>query len=122
MQGGYRSWWALLSGDRGRGEGFTHHEGHEEHSMAWGRNQKAGRHGEISSSHPTRFVLVLSPAGTVLVLVLESSPANLAGGPEYEHRFEYEYRRFAAEYEYEYDWHSCAPREAVRGKQHEGGR
>ena len=73
-------------------------------------------HRGIESKHPTRFVLVLSPEGTVLVLVLESSAANVAGGLEYEHRFEYEYRRFAAEYEYEYDWHSCAPREAVRDK------
>ena len=56
-----------------------------------GRNQRQGRHRETNSKHPTRFVLVLSPAGTVLVL--ESSPANVAGGLEYEHRFEYEYRR-----------------------------
>ena len=70
------------------GRGGLHHEGR---GAAWGRNQRAGRHGETSSTHPTRFVLVLSPAGTVLVL--ESSPANVAGGLEYEHRFEYEYRR-----------------------------
>ena len=58
---------------------------------------REARHKGTNGKPPTRFVLVLSPAGTVLVLVLESWKADLAGGLEY-------------------DSHSCAPCEELTGK------